>query len=86
MNKEERAAVESFVRVAKRLTVFWSYADIEEYLRNIIKTDRTDRIGFPEDTLSELVFLYQLVSNYPELVLRAGEKIKVYDPTEFRFR
>lgn len=58
-----RAAIEQMPRVARDLTTHWGTPYIHEYLNDLIVNPRDiNRQGFPLEVFSEIMFLYNLIS------------------------
>jgi hypothetical protein len=71
------AHLEDFPRIRDRVCNLWGYREIRRYLEELLVVDpsRVERDGFPEEVEQELAFLYQLLVDQHNLLMRAGEDI-----------
>jgi hypothetical protein len=51
------AIEEKFPRIAEQITLLWGHPEMEKFFEKLMYDDRGGREGFPEDVMSELVFL-----------------------------
>lgn len=57
---EARAALEEFPRVLARIRFFWGGSQCEQFLAKLIIDERGNRLGFPMEVMSELMFLARI--------------------------
>jgi len=71
-----KSKLEKYPHVCKSITTMWGFHEIKELLEELIVNDgRNNRHGFPLEVQEELMFLYQMLLSYPDLLLRNGEHI-----------
>jgi len=49
-----------FPRIVSNLTLSWGRPEMAQYLDNLLFDERSDRHGFPEHVLSDILFLKML--------------------------
>lgn len=79
------SALESYPRIAQRIVALWGYRECRDYLERLIMVDHTrgQRAGFPRAVEAELMFLYQLLVDRPEISRERQEPPE--DPRRFAF-
>jgi hypothetical protein len=72
-----RAHLEDLPRIRDRVCDLWGYREIRRCLEELLLVDpsRVERDGFPEGVELELAFLYQLLLDQRDLIMRDGEDI-----------
>jgi hypothetical protein len=60
---QQKAAIEATPHVVNALTAMWGFHECSNYLRKlmVIDTERDNRKGFSREAFEELVFLYRLI-------------------------
>ena len=80
------AAIESFPRVVKTITVLWRYSEGQKYLEELIMIEGGQRrAGFPVEAQEELMFLYQLLVEQHQILSIQGQKITTKRPPGTKF-
>ncbi len=77
--EKPRAALEATPHVVNALTAMWGYHECSIYLRKllVVDTQRGNRQGFTREAFDELVFLYRLIQdNRQSLVKEKMPKIQ----------
>lgn len=86
LRKGRPAALEQYPRVLRSVTTLWRYAEGQKYLENLIMVEGgKQRQGFPMDAQEELMFLYQLLLDQQDILVRPGQNITAHDQPENSF-
>jgi hypothetical protein len=80
------AAVESFPRNLKTITIQRRNSQGKKYLEELIVVEgRQRRAGFPVEVQDELMFLYQLLLDQHRILSLRGQKITDHKPPGTKF-